>query len=120
MIKRAAVIACMMHGCGDPSHVYDGRLYREDRDCFGTTSALDVVTGDDPGTCEPTCFVQTSPEAGRAYYVSRMCAPYPATGFDRPAGDPVCARALAAYARNDTCFVDGGTSNPLPRDASAD
>lgn len=118
-MKRLAVVACILHACGDPSHVYEGRLYRDDRDCLGTPSSVDVVTGDDPGTCAPVCLVQRTFDGGRAYYVSTMCPPYP-HGFDASGTDPVCPDALAAFERNDTCLVDGGTTNPLPRDAGTD
>jgi hypothetical protein len=46
-----------------------------------------------------------------------MCAPFPAL-FDASGSDYACPTALAALARGDTCFIDGGSENP--RDASAD
>ena len=45
--------------------------------------------------------------------VSTMCAPYPFS-FDASGTDPTCPAALAALERNDTCLVDGGSTNPLP------
>ena len=83
---------------------------------------MDVTSGDDPGTCGAICLLQRRAEGGRAVYVSTMCPPYPASEFDLSGKDPVCARALAALARNDTCLSDGGTTRPLPpvADASAD
>lgn len=103
---------CALH-CGDPSHVYEGRLFLEARDCLGTTASVDVVEGDMPGNCGPTCLTQPSSDGGRAIYVSTMCGPYP-FGFDASASDPACPRALAALERNDTCLVDGGSSSPAP------
>ncbi|CAN5924353.1 hypothetical protein BH11MYX4_BH11MYX4_00400 [soil metagenome] len=115
----------MMHlsSCKDDgTHVYVGRLYVEGRDCLGTSSSVDVVSGDDPGTCDPICMIQPRAEGGRAVYVSTECPPYPAPDFDLTGKDPICARALAALGRNDTCLSDGGTTKPVPppTDASAD
>lgn len=119
----AVVLAIV--ACGENTHVYAGRLYVEARDCLGTTSSIEVVEGDPPGTCSPRCLVQrTTPDGGRTVYVSTMCAPYP-FGFDVSTpgdvgADPRCARALAALERNDTCLVDGGSTAPLPHDAGTD
>ena len=98
----------------DGTHVYVGRLFLEARDCLGTSSSVDVISGDDPGTCDPICMLQPRAEGGRAVYVSTMCPPYPEPDFDVSGKDPVCARALAALARNDTCLSDGGTTRPIP------
>lgn len=116
-----AALACMLHAsaCGDPSHVYEARLYRTDRDCVATTSSVDVVEGDPPGSCAPICLLQPQADGGRAVYVSTMCGPYP-FGFDTSGTDPVCPRALAAFERDDTCLVDGGSTRPAPQDAAAD
>lgn len=129
----AAAAACIMHlsGCSeDGTHIYTGRLYLEGRDCLGTPSSVDVVDGNDPGTCAPTCLVQRRAEGGRVIYVSTMCAPYP-FGFDATGSDPKCGAALASFARDDTCFSDGGSSAPIadagpdaadaaPKDAAQD
>jgi hypothetical protein len=111
------VIACK----DDGTHVYVGRFFREERSCLGTTSALDVISGDVPGECAPVCLIQRRAEGGRSVYVATMCPPYPTPAeFDLSGTDPVCVPALDALARNDTCATDGGSSNPLPRaDASA-
>lgn len=115
-----AVIACMLQaGCGDPQYLLTGRFYLDSRDCLGTPSTIDVASGDTPGTCAPTCLVQKSYDGGRSVYVTDMCGPYP-LDFDVSGADPRCALAIAAWKRNDTCQVDGGSSAPAPRDASAD
>jgi hypothetical protein len=112
-----AIIAII--ACGDPSHIFQGRAYIDGRDCLGTVSSVDVVTGDDPGfTCKPTCLAQPT-DAGRQLYVSTMCAPYPFT-FDASGTDPECPAVLAAETRDDTCNVDGSSANPAPKDAAAD
>jgi hypothetical protein len=120
----ALSLTCVLHlSCKDDgTHVYVGRLFVEARDCLGTSSSVDVLSGDDPGTCAAVCLLQPRAEGGRAVYVSTMCPPYPAPDFDVSGKDPVCARALAALARNDTCLSDGGTTRPLPpaADAGAD
>lgn len=119
-VAAAAAFVCTLHlfACSeDGTHIYTGRLYLEARDCLGTPSSVDVVDGNEPGTCAPTCLVQRRAEGGRVIYVSTMCAPYP-FDFDTSGSDPRCPAALASFARNDTCFSDGGSSAPA-LDASA-
>lgn len=124
-MKRVVAVACILHAmiaCDDvASHIYQGRVYLEDRDCLGTTSVVDVVEGADPGTCAPVCLVGKQ-DGARAVYASTMCPPYPKF-FDTSGSDVACPRALSALSRADTCFADGGSSNPPPRapaDAGAD
>jgi len=112
LVTFAAIGLCGVH-CGDPSHVYEGRLFLERRQCLGTTASVDVVEGNLPGDCGPTCLTQPDRDGGRAIYVSTMCGPYP-FGFDTSGSDPACPQALAALERNDTCLVDGGSSSPAP------
>ena len=124
VLAGLAALACMMHvsACKDDgTHVYVGRLYVEGRNCLGTSSSVDVISGDDPGTCSPICLVQKRAEAGKAIYVATMCPPYPAgVEFDTAGTDPACPKALDALGRGDTCLSDGGTTHPPPADASAD
>jgi hypothetical protein len=114
-MRRALFVVAAIAACGETTHVYSGRLYVQDRDCVATTSSIEVVEGDPaPETCAPACLVQrTTPDTTRPIYVSTMCPPIP-FGFDSDGKDPRCAPALAAFARNDTCFTDGGSSAPLP------
>lgn len=119
-LLAGAALCGVAWACGDTaSHVYEGRLYREDRGCLATKSSVDVVEGERAGECAPTCLVQPLAGGGRAVYVATMCAPYPFM-FDATGTHPSCAPALAAFARNDTCLADGDSSAPLPRDASAE
>jgi hypothetical protein len=120
-------IACMLHASAckdDGTHVYVGRLYVEPRNCLGTGSSVDVVSGDEPGDCAPICLVQKRAEGGKAIYAATMCPPYPAgVEFDTAGTDPSCPKALAALSRGDTCLSDGGTTHPAPEagaDATAD
>ena len=119
-------IVCIVHASAcknDGTHVYVGRFYLEGRGCLGTSSALDVLSGDEPGTCAAVCIIQRRGDAARSVFVSTMCPPYPsALEFDVSSNDPICAPALAALSRNDTCATDGGSSNPDPPpiDASTD
>jgi hypothetical protein len=120
-----AAVACTLHvsACKDDgTHVYVGRFYLEARECLGTSSSLDAISGDDPGTCAPICLVQKRAEAGKAIYVAPMCPPYPAgVEFDTTGTDALCPKALDALARGDTCLSDGGTTHPAPKpDASTD
>lgn len=120
-MRRALLGFASIVACGETTHVYAGRLYVDDRDCVATKSSIEVVEGDPaPESCAPACLVQrTTPDGKRPVYVTTMCPPIP-FGFDTDGADPRCAPALAAFARNDTCFSDGGSSAPLPVDAGAD
>jgi hypothetical protein len=122
-----AAIACILHvsACKDDgTHVYVARLYVEARDCLGTGSSVDVISGDEPGDCAPICLLQKRAEGGKAIYAATMCAPYPAgVEFDTAGTDPACPKALEALSRGDTCLSDGGTTHPAPEagtDARAD
>ncbi len=106
---RSVLLAAL--SCDGGAHVYQGRLFLEERQCLGTTSSLDVVSGEPTGDCGPRCLVQPGRDGGRAIYVATMCPPLP-YGFDASGSDPACPAALAALARGDTCFVDGGSSQP--------
>ncbi len=114
-------VAALAAACkGDGTYVFLGRLYLPARGCVATTSSVDVIDGEDPGTCAPVCLAQPRPDGGPAIYVSSMCAPYP-FGFEVSGADPSCPAALAALGRDDTCISDGGSSHPLPAlDAGAD
>lgn len=114
----AGSVVVALIACGDPSHIYEGRAYLESRDCLGTTSSVDVVEGERPGSCGPVCLAHGHPDGGRTLYVSTMCAPYPFQ-FDASGRDPSCPAALAALGRDDTCNVDGTSTHPIP-DAGGD
>lgn len=113
-MKRHLLIALTLAtACTEASHVFEGRLFVEGRKCLGTTASVDVVDGENGGRCPPTCLAQPLKDGGRAVYVSTMCAPYP-FAFDASGGDLLCPIALEALDRNDTCLVDGGSTNPAP------
>jgi hypothetical protein len=120
-VKRKVALLAALFACGETTHVFSGRLYRDERDCVATKSSIEVVEGDPtPETCAPTCLVQrTTPDGTRPVYVTTTCPPIP-FGFDTDGADPRCAAALAAFARNDTCLVDGGSTAPSPKDAGVD
>ncbi|MBX3204635.1 MAG: hypothetical protein KF764_06170 [Labilithrix sp.] len=126
MLRRLFVLAAALAmlvayaiACGDPSHIFEGRLYVERRSCLGTTASVDVVEGAGGGNCGPTCLTQPHTDGGRAVYVATMCAPYP-FGFDASGSDFACPAALAALERGDTCLLDGGSANPAPAEEPAD
>jgi hypothetical protein len=120
-MRQVLVVLASIAACGDTTHVFSGRLYVDGRDCVATRSSIEVVEGEPaPESCAPACLVQrTTPDGKRPVYVSTMCPPIP-FGFDTDGADPRCVAALAAFARNDTCFTDGGSSAPLPKDAGVD
>jgi hypothetical protein len=126
-MKRLVVLGALLApagayvACGDGSHVYDAQLFVQDRGCLGTASSIDVVEGDAPShACDPVCITQPEADGGREVYVGTTCAPYPPYPFDAAGTDPLCPVALAALARADVCFIDGGSEHPLPRDAGSD
>jgi hypothetical protein len=105
-----AGVVCAIGVCASCSdvqtHVYGAQLYEQTNACLDDYAALDVVTGGTGSArCAPTCLV-----GGASYYVSTMCAPYPASltanaqwiGNAAVAAtpgtpiDPVCAAALVA------------------------
>ena len=120
-MRRAAVpaaLACVLEiaasaGCGDAvSHILQGRLYVDGRDCLGTPSSVDVVSGGDPGTCAARCLVPKNVlDGGHAVYVTTTCPPY-SPDYDTSGTDPDCPKALAAFTRDDTCIADGGSTHP--------
>lgn len=103
--------ACSAQG----SHVVQGRLYVEERDCVDELVAVDVAEGPDPGLgCDAICMSGNSPlvgDGGVALYVTTQCPPYPGL-FDLAQDSPACVKALAASLRKDRC-TDAGSSNPL-------
>ncbi len=108
------LLAC---GSDEGTHVYLARFYLEARDCLGTPSSIDVISGEEPGTCAPICLRQIRADGGRAIYASTTCPPYPGPDFDKTGSDPACPAAIAALARGDTCLSDGGSTKPQPRPA---
>jgi hypothetical protein len=109
----------VLAGCGDPgSHIFAGGLFEPSRGCIDPPTAIDVVGGKDTGAgCMALCIVgSAAADAAAPVYVSSTCPPYP-HGFELSAdggASGVCAAALAAYARNDRCLEDGGSSAPTP------
>jgi hypothetical protein len=97
------------------SHLFIAEQYETARDCLDPDTTVDVIpTGQAGLTCAPACLVDPTASGGGSerIWVSTMCGPYPAA-FDVSGTDPMCAAALAAYARGpDTCTPGGGSSNP--------
>lgn len=121
-LAGAFAFACSLHAiaCDDPgTYLLVGRFYLEKRDCLGTSSTIDAISGDGPKPCPATCLVQKDYDGGTAVYVTATCGPYP-PDLDPAGTDPRCAKALAAFERNDTCQPDGTSTRPLPRDAGTD
>ncbi len=116
ILQAVVFAACSEEGTA----VYQARLYDRARDCLGPGTSIDVVTGREPTRiCPVVCLVQKQGDGGRIVYTSTQCAPYPVE-FDVSGAEPICAAAIAAHTRNDTCLSDGGSSAPLPRDAGSD
>lgn len=123
----ALSIALALFACSEATYLYLGRRYLAARNCLETTTSIDVLAGSDPGNCEAQCV--SAPHLGdggpptRDTFVTTMCPPMPHGIESVPNGDPVCARALAALARKDTCLRDGGSTAADPSialDAAAD
>ncbi len=108
--------AALSAACDGPeSHVYVAMEYEPTRDCLDPSVSLAIIgTPDGSLECAPTCLVLPSPPAvgSEQIYVSTMCPPYP-DDYDSSQSDPLCAPALAAFARGpDTCMGGGGSTNP--------
>lgn len=100
----------LLCACGDPSYVYQAKLYDEARDCLHRTEAVDVVSGDF-AQCKGVCLAEPPFEdAGRRIWIATMCEPYPYP-WDASGNDPACAPAFAAAVRRTTCLDDGGVSS---------
>lgn len=118
---RAGALA-LLGACSDAkTHVFSAQLYEQARGCLDDYAAIDVVEGGDGSArCAPACFV-----GGGAYYVSTMCAPFPAAlapaDLDA-AADPTCVAALAAAAAGKSCSapVDAGDGRDAAGDAGDD
>jgi hypothetical protein len=119
VVALVGSVALLSPACSDAvSHVYTGRSYDPARDCLGETTTIDVVKGADSSfACDAVCMF-ASGEGGGAYYISNECPPFPLFFSVNPP-DATCAKALAAAARGDACFGDGGSANPAHDDAAA-
>jgi hypothetical protein len=125
-IVRAAIVVPLAAtpflgwACSQNEHLFRGRQYDPTLDCIGADTVLDVVEGEPPNTdCPATCFVVSAADGGFTRYVSTMCGERPPGALVGTAEDGICTTALAAFARNSRCLLDGGASNALP-DAAAE
>lgn len=110
----APVVACNDTG----TYIFLAQQYEPGNQCVDNYSAVDVISGDDPGAlCSPVCITNMG-----TYYVTSECPPYPPdfgqAGLDG-AVDSTCTAALAAFARGNLCVDGGPPTNPLP-DGSTD
>jgi len=110
----------LAYACGDTSHIFLARQLDEARACLDPTASVDVVVGDQPPECSAICLTQPNDDGGtgRVVWIATMCPPYP-WNFDAAGLDPACDAGLAAAARHDVCFDDGGSSDPIV-DAGSD
>ena len=104
-----ALAASSLGACkGDATHIFSARRFDPVLTCLDRYAAVDVVSGDDTGIgCDLVCIASSEDT-----YVTRQCPPYPplfkVSTSDAGDLDPTCARALATYARGDTCDGDAG------------
>jgi hypothetical protein len=97
-------------------HTFGAERWDEAKRCLEKGAAVDVVEGEDPGTCAATrCWV--APD-GEVWVTTTACDAPPdyREGTADPAGS-ACADALAAKARGAACPADG-SGLPAP-DAGA-
>jgi len=111
LLPPAGVLA---YARGDTSHIFLARQLDETRACLDPTASVDVVVGDQPPECPAICLTQPNDDGGtgRVVWIATMCPPYP-WNFDAAGLDPACDAGLAAAARHDVCFDDGGSSDPI-------
>jgi hypothetical protein len=79
LLAGAGACVFVLHATGcreEGTYLLSGRFYLDARDCLGTASTIDVVAGDGPNPCAPTCLVQSNFDAGTAVYVTSTCGPY--------------------------------------------
>ena len=114
-MKAVVALALILAACDTGSfYLYTGNQYDTAHDCVSDLVALDVESGNDPGsTCGAKCVV--APDG--IVYASTMCGPDPA-GADVSGTNPQCARAIASLGRADFCLEGGTSTNPI--DAGTD
>lgn len=81
---RLAAVLCLTgtslsaaSGCGDPLKAYplSGQYYDAENDCLGDNLVVDVIAGEDPGTCEDDVRCIQSEETGERYLSSTCQVP---------------------------------------------
>ena len=122
-MKRVALAAlAVVWACDDTgSYTFVAREFAP-RGCLGAVTALDVLSGKDPGLgCKPRCFVaHTLNDAGsKPIYGTTMCGAAP-PGFDSTETDPRCTLAKGAVSRGDLCLADGGETAPADAGSTLD
>jgi hypothetical protein len=109
-LPAAGAIAAAL-SCNDAiTYVYAAAPFDTTQQCLGPYAPLDVVDGtgnDGNDNCAPICLVSSG-----SIYVSTVCPPYP-PALDTSGQNAECGPALAAYARQDDCYPDGGSTNPI-------
>lgn len=106
-------------GCDDTgSYIFTGEQYDPVLQCLEPVSSIDVIAGNEPGSCAPACILSLPQDGGQIAYVSTLCGPYPMYPFESDAStSPLCVAALNAFARDALC-EDGGVV--LPPDSGTD
>jgi len=100
-------------GCDDTgSYIYSGEQYYPPQQCLLPVSSIDIIAGNEPGSCGPVCILSLPQDGGQIAYVSTMCGPYPMYPYETDAAaDPLCVAALNAFTRDALC-EDGGVVLP--------
>jgi hypothetical protein len=114
-IAAATTAACSV----DAEHIFASRAFEASLMCLDPYTAIDVVSGGDTGGgCTPVCL-----ENAGEYSISQQCPPYPPLfvigTLDAGDADPSCTAAFAAFARGDTCDLEGGVIHPDGGDAAS-
>ena len=112
-LALAPALALAAYACDGGTYVYIGHVYEPAGDCVeDQEAAIDVISGEPPGDCQPVCILQALSDGGVEVFVSKECGPYPAKA-DVSGKAPVCVKALAAQARGASCSDAGpaATSN---------
>ena len=53
------------------------RAVRPGAQCLEPVSSIDIIAGNEPGSCGPVCILSLPEDGGQIAYVSTMCGPYP-------------------------------------------
>lgn len=97
LLGAALILGWAAGGCGDALKAYplSGQYYDAEQDCLGENLVIDVIEGEDPGTCDEEVRCIQSRETGERY-LSAICE-VPALYEDlTDAGDELCDAAFAA------------------------
>jgi hypothetical protein len=111
------LITALAFACGSTTHAFTARVFDETRACLGSDIVVDVIDGDDPGSCPPTCVTESGDHGELTTLITTTCGPYPPGVV---VSGPRCVEARAAFDQNHFCSsLDGGSFVDAGPDAAS-